>query len=134
MKYMRAGALGRRLSQKVGLPPGTLVFTGEKMVDQVRIDVIDHSVTELSERTLADPEECRSFKDHLGVAWLNVNGLHDVELLRRIGDMFSIHPVVMEDILDTDQRPKVEYSDSYVLVVLKMLGHVPGGTGDEQLQ
>ena len=117
----RAKKLISRRSKKVGLPPGTAVFTGEKKVDKVTIEVIDYDETNFQRKKVETIEECFPFKDMPTVTWININGLHEVDMLRKLGDYFGMHPLVLEDIVSTDQRPKLEDYESYLYVVLKML-------------
>jgi len=123
-----AGRLTRH-PKKVGLPPGTLMHVGEKRVAETAISVIDYDETVLHEEAVATPEECRAYLDRSTVTWINLTGLHDTTQLERFGETFGIHPLVLEDILNTNQRPKLEEHESYMFVVLKML-YRNGGEGD----
>jgi len=111
----------KRVSKKTGLPPGTLVYVGEKREEEVKISVIDYDQGTFEERALGSVEECYSFKDTQTVTWINVIGIHDVEVLRKIGDCYVLHPLVLEDIMNTGQRPKIEDFDDYLFIVMKML-------------
>jgi magnesium transporter len=111
----------RKSKQKAGLVPGTLVYTGEKKVEKVRISIIDYDETRLEEKEAATVEECFPFKDKPTVTWINIDGLHDLELIEKIGRQFGLHPLVLEDIVNTGQRPKLEDFEDHVFVVLKML-------------
>jgi magnesium transporter len=111
----------RKSKQKAGLVPGTLVYTGEKKVEKVRISIIDYDETRLEEKEVATVEECFPFKDKPTVTWINIDGLHDLELIEKIGRQFGLHPLVLEDIVNTGQRPKLEDFEDHVFVVLKML-------------
>lgn len=107
---------------KVGLPPGTLIPLGERRVEHTTLSVIEYTPTTFSERVLPDAEACRALAPAAGaVRWLNVCGLHDVELIQKLGDIFRIHPLVLEDIVTTGQRPRVEDYDDYLYIVVKML-------------
>ncbi len=110
-----------RRSRKAGLPPGTLVHIGEKKVEKVRITVIDYDETRYEEREAESIEECFAYRDKPTVTWINIDGVHDVDMLKRLGDGFGMHPLVLEDILNTDQRPKFEDHGDYLFIVLKML-------------
>jgi magnesium transporter len=111
----------RKSKQKAGLVPGTLVYTGEKKVGKVRIRIIDYDETKLEEKEAETVEECFPFKDKPTVTWINIDGLHDLELIEKIGRQFGLHPLVLEDIVNTGQRPKLEDFEDHVFVVLKML-------------
>ena len=113
-------------AKKRGLPPGTLVHIGEKSGKEVSITVIDYDETHLQEIEIKTIEECFPFKEKPTVTWINIEGLHQAEIIQHLGDCFGLHPLVMEDILNTDQRPKVEDHKDYLYIVLKMLHNVEG--------
>jgi magnesium transporter len=109
----------KKRSRKAGLPPGTLVHIGEQKAEEVRITVVDYDETHFQEKEIRTVEECFPFKDKPAVSWINVDGIHQVEVLEQLGDCFGLHPLVLEDILNTDQRPKMEDFGDYIFVVLK---------------
>jgi magnesium transporter len=111
----------KRSSKSRGLPPGSLVHVGEKKTEKVRISLIDYSVGKFEEKEIKNVEECFSFKRKPSITWINVDGLHEVDVIEKLGKCFEIHPLVLEDILNTDQRPKIEDSDNYIFFILKML-------------
>ncbi|MDX1566814.1 MAG: magnesium/cobalt transporter CorA [Longimicrobiales bacterium] len=115
------GRLVHRSTKKAGSAPGTIVHTGRKKVDEVRITFLDYDEGELRERELEGIEESYPFRDRPTVTWINVDGLHDVELIEKVGDHFGIHPLVLEDIAAVNQRPKMEEYDDYIYLVLHML-------------
>jgi magnesium transporter len=111
----------RRRSEKAGLPPGTLVHIGEKRVEKVKIEIIDYDETQITEKEAATIEECFPFKDKPTVTWINIDGLHEVDIIEKLGNHFGLHPLLLEDILNTEQRPKLEEFENYVFFVLKMI-------------
>ena len=113
--------LFRKTSKKPGLPPGTLVHIGEKKVEEVKISMIDYDETLIQERDVASIEECLRFKEKPTVTWVNVTGIHDVTVIEEFGKTFNIHPLLLEDIVHSDQRPKLEDYDDYLFLVLRML-------------
>jgi magnesium transporter len=119
----------KKRSPKVGLPPGTLVHIGEKKVEKARITIMDYDETNLEEKGAKTIEESYPFKDKPTVTWINIDGLHEVEIIEKLGSHFGLHPLLLEDILNTDQRPKMEDYGDYIFVVLKML--YPGENKDE---
>ncbi len=124
----------KKRTLKLGQPPGTLVHIGDKKLDDVAVTVYHYNTTVYEERTLSTVEECASFRDCKEVAWIDVNGLHNTDVLRSIGESFEIHDLTLEDILNTDQRPKVEEYDSYLYISVKMLDFLPDGKiGVEQV-
>jgi magnesium transporter len=111
----------KKRSKKVGLPPGTLVHIGEKKTDKAKITVIDYDETSFQEREVTSVEECLPFKEKPAITWMNIDGVHDVEIIEKIGKCFELHPLVLEDIVNTEQRPKMEDYEGYLFVVLKMI-------------
>ena len=111
----------KRSSRKVGLAPGTLVYLGEKKEEEVKITIIDYDENTLNEKEIKDVEECLPFKDLPTVTWVNINGIHQVEIIEKLGKCFSLHPLLLEDIVHTEQRPKMDDYDDCLFVVLKML-------------
>jgi magnesium transporter len=113
----------KKRSKKAGLPPGTLVHIGEKKAEIPKITIMDYNETRFEERETKTIEECFIFKDKPTVTWINIGGLHQVEILERLGECYGLHPLVLEDILNTDQRPKMEDYGEYLYIVLKMLNY-----------
>ena len=116
---MAGNAPSRRL--KAGLPPGTLLPVGEKRVAQTTLTLIEYNGDRVAERVLPDADACAALKDSSAVHWLNIEGLHDVGVVQRIGEIFGIHPLVLEDIVTTGQRPRMEDYGDYIYIVVKML-------------
>jgi len=104
-----------------GLSPGSLVFVGNRKVENVRIRVIDYNGTQLREDELKEIAEGAEFKRTKTVTWINVDGLHDLSLMKEIGNTFDLHPLLLEDILNTGQRPKLEEFENCLFIVVKML-------------
>ena len=117
--------------EKVGLPPGTLVHIGERKTEKAKITIIDYDEKDFQEREVQKVEECFPFKDKPTVTWINIDGLQEVEIVGKIGAHFGIHPLILEDILHTGQRPKAEDLGEYLFIVLKML--YQDERGDEML-
>ncbi|HUW18001.1 MAG TPA: magnesium/cobalt transporter CorA [Sedimentisphaerales bacterium] len=115
--------VSRKRSAKAGLPPGTLVHIGERKTEQVRITVIDYDEANFQEKQVASIEECFEFKATPTVTWINIDGLHQVDIIDKLGRQFELHPLILEDILSTGQRPKFEDFESYAFIVLKMLSY-----------
>jgi magnesium transporter len=111
------------IKEKVGLPPGTLVHIGERKTEKVKITVIDYDSKNFQEKEAEKIEECFPFKDKPTVTWINIDGLQEVEVVEKIGIHFGVHPLIMEDILHTGQRPKAEDLGDYLFIVLKMIYH-----------
>ena len=121
-------------SRKSGLPPGTLVHIGEKKSDTVTISVYEYGEGQFQERTVAKPEEVMSTTEPT-VRWVDIGGIHKIELLEGFGKLFGLHPLLLEDIANSDQRPKLDDYGTYGYVVLKMLyeGNQQGEINVEQV-
>ena len=113
----------RRRSQKAGLPPGTLVHIGESRSEDVLVTIIDYDEAHFTEETVKAIDECFAFKDSPSVTWINVDGLHQEKVLEQLGECYGLHPLILEDILNTEQRPKTEDFREYLYIVLKMIYH-----------
>ena len=104
---------------KVGLAPGALIHLGERKTEQPTITLIEFSDTELVEYCFTSIEETKAYKPRLPTLWLNVHGLHEPEVMAEIGRRFKLHPLVLEDILNTNQRPKVDDYGDYLFMVAR---------------
>jgi magnesium transporter len=113
--------LFKKTSNKIGMAPGSLVHIGEKKIEQTRIEIIDYDEKHLRQQEVETIEECFPFRDEPTVTWINIDGLHEVEIIEKIGNHFDIHPLVLEDILHTGQRPKAEDFGKYIYIVLRSL-------------
>jgi magnesium transporter len=111
----------KRRLKKIGLPPGTPVFVGEKKVEKAKITIIDYDEKQFQEQEVKTIEECFPFKDTSTVTWINIDGVHQVDIIEKIGKHFELHPLILEDIMNTEQRPKMEDFERYIYIVLKML-------------
>jgi magnesium transporter len=108
-------------TKAAGLAPGTAVYVGRPRTGTVAISAFDFDADKVSERAAVPVEECRPLRDSLTTTWLNVDGVHDVGTVERLGECFGIHPLVIEDIVHTGQRPKVEDHGEYIYLVVRML-------------
>lgn len=120
-RHRKHGLVGR--GQKAGLPPGTAVFVGERRQDNVAIDIMTYSKEHLEEIHDASLDDCARLKNNPAITWINVNGVHDVATVKRLGELFGLHPLTIEDITNTTQRPKAEEFDDYLFFALKMLSY-----------
>ena len=108
-------------SQKAGLSPGTLVHIGEKKAEAPQFSLMNYDAQQLQEKRLASIDDACAHKDMPPVSWINIDGLHETGIIERIGRHFNIHPLTLEDIVNTGQRPKAETYDDYIYIVFKML-------------
>lgn len=106
----------------IGTPPGTLLYTGEQS-GSVKITLIEYNETEFFEEEFNSWNNCFKAIEPNMVKWINVEGIHQVELIEQIGKQFNIHPLTLEDIVHVDQRPKFEDYDHYTLAIMKMISY-----------
>ncbi|HDP26186.1 MAG TPA: magnesium/cobalt transporter CorA [Deltaproteobacteria bacterium] len=111
----------QKSSVKKGLPPGTLVHVGEEKLGETRISLFEYDTAGYREAAHATLEDVIASRDSQRVSWINISGLSQVEVIQQIGSRFDLHPLVMEDLVSTGQRPKVEDHEVYLFIVLKML-------------
>ncbi len=113
-----------------GSAPGALEFVGEKKMEKARLRLIDYDERGANEVEMEDVSECFPLKETPTVSWINIDGLHDTDLIARLGEAFGLHPLLLEDIVNTNQRPKFEDFGDYIHIAMKMLtfdkeeGHV----------
>ncbi len=115
-----------RRSGKAGLPAGTLVHIGERKLERAAISLIEYGgdgADTLRETRFDSLAASQAYAPTLPKLWLNVHGLHDAEVMREIGRRFKLHPLVLEDILNTDQRPKVEDYGDYLFLVARFFDY-----------
>ncbi len=120
-KIKRTTKFFKKASKKAGMSPGTLVHVGEQKIETIKITLMNYDQARLEERELERVEESFSYKDKPPVSWINIDGLHEVDLIQQIGTHFNIHSLTLEDIVNTGQRPKVEDFEDYIYLVFKML-------------
>jgi len=109
----------RNQSQKGGLPPGHLIHIGSKSSSDNKITVLDFSSDDVHQKDISSIDEIFTMEDKNSIKWVNIEGLSNVEQVKKIGDHFNIHELVLEDILNTNQRPKAEFHEHYIYIVLK---------------
>lgn len=111
-----------KVSAKSGAPPGTLMHIGDQPDSEVRIRVFEFGQNQFAEHDmeLTDLSELEKLRESGQQVWVNVDGVHHTETVERIGRIFGIHALVLEDIVNTDQRPKMEDYQDYLYFVLRM--------------
>jgi magnesium transporter len=115
----------KRRTRKAGLPPGSLIYTGDQIEVKTRITIVDYDEKQVQTREITSWAECPVLANQPGVTWINVSGIAHVGNLERLGECFKLHPLVLEDILNVDQRPKVEDYDDYLYIVIKAINSQP---------
>jgi magnesium transporter len=113
--------LRKKKVQKTGLPPGTLIYTGEKTQVETKISIIDYNNEELTIEEYKEPVSNLEKVSKSKIRWINVSGLSNIQMVEDLGNKFNLHPLVLEDILNPDQRPKYEKYDAYIFIVLKSI-------------
>ena len=121
LNKLKLPSLYKKPSHKTGLPPGTLVHTGDEKAEPVQIYLIDYDETKVEEKPLDSPQQFSVLRQTTSNSWINLDGIHNVELIEQFGQHFELHPLVLEDIAHTGQRPKMEDYDACLYIVLKML-------------
>ena len=121
--------LFHKVSHKKGLAPGALVYVGAKKELPAKIVVIDYDGDNYEEHEISDLRECLPYKEKPSMTWINIFGIHEINIIEEAGKLFEIHPLVLEDIVNAAQRPKTESTDDYLFTVVKML-HIDTDSGD----
>jgi magnesium transporter len=113
----------KKTKTKVGQPPGTATYTGRTPVDaHAHVSLLSYNAQAvLCDTTIKAISEVGDFRDTSSVTWLNIDGLHDTELIAQAGTFFDIHPLLIEDIVNTEQRPKADDFGTYIFFTLKAL-------------
>lgn len=117
--------------KKIGVSPGSLIYVGDKTDEPVRISVLTFTEEDVHERTEVPVEAVFQHEDAGTVTWINVSGIHDMAVMDAIGKRFRLHPLVLEDLVNTQHRVKIDEYENYLFIVLKMIFAEPG---DAQLQ
>src|SRR5262245_23599931 len=112
--------LVQKRSKKSGLPPGTIVHIGERKSEKVRITEFHYSADRCDERQVNQPDLLGPPSDE-SVVWIDIGGVHRLDVLETFGKQFGLHPLILEDIANTDQRPKLDDYETYLFLVTKML-------------
>ena len=113
----------KKISKKIGMRPGSVVYVGIDRISESSLQVIDYDKSKLTEKTLSRIEDTFPFKDTPNISWINICGIHNVEIIKTLGQHFDLHALVLEDIVNTGQRPKIEETGEHIFIVLKMLYH-----------
>ncbi|MBT3412917.1 MAG: magnesium/cobalt transporter CorA [Candidatus Jacksonbacteria bacterium] len=114
--------ISKHRSEKAGLPPGTLLQNRTKK-QSAEISIIDYTPKTFQEKKVKKSAACAPLKTKKSVSWINVSTVNDVKQIEELGNTFDIHSLVLEDITNTDQRPKTEDHEKYIYTVLKMLSY-----------
>ena len=111
----------QRIAKKIGLPPGTLVYTGDVEKEKTKVRIIDYNERECKMSESEDLPENFEKKEKGFVRWINIEGIKRVEVIENLGSGFNLHPLVLEDIVNPHQRPKYEDYNDYLFIIIKRL-------------
>jgi magnesium transporter len=123
MKKPRLLRRKKHRANKIGLPPGALIYVGDaeaKQLDKPKVSKIIYDANGLVECELDNSDLANFTRDDTKNIWLNVHGVHDAALIKQIGELFHLHPLVLEDILNTEQRPKIDEFDTYIFLETRL--------------
>lgn len=109
----------RGMRSKTGMPPGSLMYTGEASPQTAILRGMDYDASSFTELDPATMEDLLKLKNSEAVTWIQVVGLRDETIIEQIGNCFGIHPLVMEDILEANHRPKLEDYGDYLYIILR---------------
>jgi magnesium transporter len=112
--------------KKVGMSPGSLVYVGNRTDELVKISIMDYNENRLDEFSEATEEDIHKCMEKDSVTWINISGIHDMAIIENIGKMFDLHPLLMEDLVNTHHRAKIDDYEDYLFMVLKMVFQEPG--------
>ena len=118
---LKLSKIRHKSNGKIGKSPGELVYVGKKRDEKVKIQIIDYTKDKLNEFETEDVKDVFKFRDKKSVTWINVTGVHDLDVIKKIGEHFKLHPLLLEDVVNTNQRPKIEEFENDLFIVLRMI-------------
>ena len=119
-------------SSKIGKAPGSLIFVGQQKMEKPEIKVITYNVDQIQEHEHQSLEDLAAFRQSEDHVWIDVRGIHEPEYIQRIGELFELHPLLQEAVMNTDQRPVFEEYENCLFMVVKMLQNGAEGTIDAE--
>jgi len=108
-------------NRKKDISPGSSVFTGDKKVDEIAVTIFSYDEHHFEEMKIEGIDELKNMKESAKTLWVNLDGLHDVTFIEKVCEIFGIHSLVIEDILNVNHGPKIEEHDNYLFLILKMI-------------
>ncbi|CDF79008.1 magnesium and cobalt transport protein CorA [Formosa agariphila KMM 3901] len=113
----------KKHKQKPGLAPGTIVYTGQKSSQSLYIEIFNYSANHITEKELTSIDEALTYKSESSneVTWININGLNHTDAIEKVGNHYNIHALILEDIANISQRPKIDEFENYLAISMKML-------------
>ncbi len=113
-----------QLKRKIGAPPGTVIHVGDKKNEQAVITLIEYDENIFNHYVIDSHEELMKIKgrgNQKTVQWIDFNGFGDIDNLKKFGEIFEIHPLILEDIANSNHQPKIDYYDEDIFLVLKKI-------------
>ncbi|TYP98874.1 magnesium transporter [Tenacibaculum adriaticum] len=111
----------KQQQQTAGQAPGKLIFIGEQKQQEATIELIAYDENKFIKTNLSSIKEIENYKNEYKNIWINIDGLHDVKLINSIGLYFNIHTLILEDIVHTGQRPRVDVDENHIFTIIKMM-------------
>ncbi|NHI91299.1 MAG: magnesium and cobalt transport protein CorA [Candidatus Lokiarchaeota archaeon] len=113
--------LKKSLKSTIGKPPGTLIHVGEKRIVKTKINLIQYGQDKFKEKELDSIDDLDLIKIDYKVNWINIRGIHDIKIIEKIGKLFNFHPLILEDIMNAQERSKIDYYKENLFIILRML-------------
>lgn len=110
----------RKKNRKIGLPPGSVIYTGEIEEQKLELEIFDFNEQVVTEHESTSVEDILKFENSGNVSWININGLNKTDEIEKLGTYFKLHPLLLEDIVNVSQRSKLDEYENYIFVVCKM--------------
>lgn len=124
---VQKGRQKAKQSKATGEAPGTLIHLGRKRNSPIGVSFFAYTPDQLIQKEQIPPQELKSALPEGYNAWINIDGVHDTSLVQAIGEQFGLHPLVLEDIVNTQERPKIENYEDYLYFVMTMADLGPEG-------
>ncbi|MDP2889846.1 MAG: magnesium/cobalt transporter CorA [Bacteroidota bacterium] len=109
--------------QTKGKIPGSIIHLGTKKVDRPKLRLMHYTPEDIVETEPDNLEVCKAAIAENSVTWINIDGLHDAEMIQKLGELFTVHGLLLEDMLDTGQRPKFAETEELIVIILKALDY-----------
>jgi magnesium transporter len=107
--------------KKIELPPGSLVYVGDRPALEMDLSIITYDPNSAQMKKLSDTNELLQYQNDSNISWINISGLKDIDSIKHLGKLYNIHPLSIEDILNTEQQPKVETFENYRFLSIKTI-------------
>lgn len=107
-------------SKKSGLQPGSLIYVGDEQAQHTKITLIYYNEQKITLINDANLQNVTAQKNKDFITWINISGLNDVNIISQIGKFYGLHPLIIEDILNTEQRPKLDVFENYLFIILRI--------------